>query len=194
MQQASLLDSQPHRKPTMIPHAAGNNASVETMFGLVGQAVEGAETLAALNLQTLKTLMAETEEISRIASSTRSPAELIQLQAATLQAAPLKAVAYGRQVQEVFSTFGAARRAVYEQRIASAQATLLEAMSGFFKNTPGSEKIMALMQSAMEASSSAYKGMNTASKQLSDTMATNAAKVGETVTEASSSARAKIEV
>ncbi|MDM0050430.1 TIGR01841 family phasin [Variovorax sp. J22R115] len=194
MQQAPRLDSKPHRKPIMTPHATSTNASVGTILGLAGKAVEGAETLAALNLQTLKTLMAESQENSRIASTTRDPAELIKLQAAALQAAPLKALAYGRQVQEVFASFGAARRVAYKDGIAGAQAKFLEAVSTFFNNAPGSERIVALAQSAVDASNKAYEGMNTASKQLSDTLAANTTKVGETVAQGSSNASAKIEV
>jgi phasin family protein len=178
----------------MTPHAISTNASVGTIFGLAGKAFEGAETLAALNLQTLRTLMAESQETSRLASSTKDPAELIKLQAAALQAAPMKALAYGRQVKEVFATFGAARRVAYEDGIASAQAKFLEGVSTFFNNAPGSEKIVALAQSAVDASNDAYKGVNTVSKQLADTLAANAAKVGETVAPGSSSALAKIEV
>jgi len=177
----------------MIPHTTSTNASVGTIFGLAGKAFEGAETLAALNLQTLKTLMAESQETSRLASSTRDPAELIKLQAAALQAAPLKALAYGRQVKEVFETFGAAQRVAYEDGMAGAQAKFLEGVSTFFNNAPGSEKIVALAKSAVDASNNAYKGMNTASKQLSDTLAANATKVGETVAQGSTSALAKIE-
>ena len=178
----------------MTPHATSTNASVGTIFGLAGKAVEGAETLAALNMQALKTLVAESRENSRIANTTRDPAELIKIHAAALQAAPLKALAYGRQVQEVFATFGAARRVAFQDGIASAQAKFLESVSTFFNNAPGSEKIVALAQSAVDASNNAYKGISTASKQMSDALAANATTVGETVAQSSSSALAKIEV
>ncbi|MGJ7510112.1 TIGR01841 family phasin [Variovorax sp. GT1P44] len=178
----------------MTSHAAGPTASVDTMFGLAGEAFKGAETLASLNLQTLKTLMAESQETSRLASSTRDPAELVKLQVATLQAAPLKALAYGRQVQEVFATLGAARQVAYEDGIAGAQAKFLEAMNGFFKNAPGSEKILSMAQSAVDASNSAYRNMNATSKRLSDTLAANVTKAEEAVTQGASSALAKIEV
>ena len=194
VQHASWLAYLTSQKAIMTTLAPSTNASFDTLFGMAGKAFEGAETLAALNLQTLKTLMAEGHENSRIASSTRSPAQLIELQAAMLQAAPFKALAYGRQVQEVFTTFSAARRAAYEDGVANAQAKLLESVSGFFKNAPGSEKIVALVQSAVDASNKAYKGMSMASRQLSDTLTANATKVGETVTQSPTSALAKIEV
>ncbi|MDB5733145.1 MAG: hypothetical protein JWQ03_3040 [Variovorax sp.] len=51
-------------------HAAGIKAAVDTIFGLTGQAFEGAQRLTALNLQTLKILLAESQENSWIAVST----------------------------------------------------------------------------------------------------------------------------
>ena len=53
---------------------------------------------------------------------------------------------------------------------------------------------VALVQSAVDASNKAYKGMSMASRQLSDTLTANATKVGETVTQSPTSALAKIEV
>jgi hypothetical protein len=137
--------------------------------------------------------MAESEESSRLAGSTGSRLELMKLQAAMLQAAPVKALAYGRQVQEVFATFDAARRAAYEESAASAQAKLLAAVSSFFGNTPNSEKIVALTQTALDTSNKAYKRMNEASKQLSETVAANVTKASETAAQASSPALAQIE-
>ncbi|MDM0022478.1 TIGR01841 family phasin [Variovorax saccharolyticus] len=173
--------------------AVDTTASMHTIFSLAGEAFKGAETLSSLNLQTLKTLMSESEEGSRLAGSTGSPLELMRLQAAMLQAAPIKALAYGRQVQEVFATFDTARRAAYEDSVASAQAKLLAAMSSFFGNTPSSDKIVSLTQSALDTSNKAYKRMNDATKQLSETVAANVTKASETAAQASSSALAKIE-
>lgn len=178
----------------MTSYATNTPAAIETFSNLAAKAVEGAEHLVALNVQTLKTLMAENQEHSRLAASARNPAELMQLQAAALQAAPLKALAYGRQVQEILAAFGAARRVAYEDGMASAQAKILETMNGFFKNAPGSEKILSMAQSAMDVSNSSYKNMNAASKQLSATLAANVAKAEETVAQGASNAVSKIEV
>lgn len=173
--------------------AADSHAAVETIFGLAGEAFKGAESLCTLNLQTLKTLMAESQEISRIASSTISPIELMKLQMATVQEAPLKALGYGRQVREVFGAFGAAQRAAYEDGVADAQAKLLEAASGFFKNAPGSKKILTLMQAAVDTSNNAYKRMNTTSKQITDTLAANVTNAGVIAAQRSANALATIE-
>lgn len=173
--------------------AATNKASVDTLFGLSSQALEGAEQLAALNLQVMKTVLAESLESSQIALAAKNPADLLKVQTAALQAAPQKAVAYGRQVQEIFAPIAAAQRATFETQIADVQAKFLEAVNGALKNAPGAEKFMALAKSAVVTANNAYEGVNKASKQVSDAVAANVAKVSETAVKSSQGALATIE-
>ena len=118
------------------PFADANKASVATLFGLSGQALQGVEQLAALNLQVIKTLLAECAEGTQAALSATSPTELVELQTTALLAAPQKAIAYGRQVQEIFITVADGQRAT---------------VHGALKNTPGSESIQALVKSTVAA-------------------------------------------
>lgn len=173
--------------------AAASKASVDTLFGLTGQAFQGAEQLAKLNLQTIKTLLAESQESGQSALSAKSLPELIELQTAALQAAPQKALAYGRQVQEIFTTLTASQRAAFEKQMADMQARFLDTVNGALNNAPGSEQILALAKSAVAAANNAYEGVNKASKQVSDAVVSNVTKVSETVADTSSKALAKIE-
>jgi len=165
--------------------AAANKASVDTLFGLTGQAFQGAEQLAKLNLQTIKTLLAESQEIGQSALSAKSLPELIELQTAALQAAPKKALAYGRQVEEIFTALTASQRAAFETQMADMQAKFLDTVNGALNNAPGSEQILALAKSAVAATNNAYEGVNKASKQVSDAVVSNVTKVNETVAETS---------
>lgn len=173
--------------------ADANKSSVDTLFGLAGQALEGVEQLAALNLQAIKTLLAESLEGTLVALSAKSPEQLLKLQTATLQAAPQKALAYGRQVQEIFTAMTAAQRAAAEAQVADAQAKFLEGVNGALKNAPGSENILALAKSAMAAANNAYEGVNKASKEVSDAMAANVAKATETAANTSRNSVATID-
>ena len=164
---------------------AANKASVATLFGLTGQAFEGAEQLAKLNLQTIKTLLAEAQESGQSALSAKSLPELMELQTAVLQAAPQKALAYGRQVQEIFTTLGAAQHAAFETQMADVQAKFLDTLNGALNNAPGFEPMLALAKSAVAAANNAYEGANKASKQVSDAVVANVTKVSETVAETS---------
>jgi len=86
---------------TTYPFVETRNASVDALLGLAGQAFAGVEQLAALNLQAVKATLAELEQGTQAAFAAKSPADLLKLQAAALQAAPQKAIAYGRQVKEI---------------------------------------------------------------------------------------------
>lgn len=159
--------------------AATNKASIDTLFGMSGQALEGVEKLSALNLQTIKTLLAETQEGSLVALSAKSPEEMMKLQTAALQAAPQKALAYGRQVQEIFTTATAGQRAAFEAQVAGVQAKFLDTVNGALKDAPGAEKFMALAKSAVATANNAYEGVNKASKQVSEAVTANVAKISQ---------------
>lgn len=176
-----------------IPFASASKASVDTLFGLAGQSLEGAEKLAALNLQAIKTLLAESLDGAMGVLSARSPEEVLKLQTATLQAAPQKALAYGRQVQEIFTAMTAAQRAAAEAQFAGAQAKFLEGVNGALSNAPGAEHILALAKSAVAAANNAYEGVNKATKEVSDAMAANVAKVTETAANTSRNALATVD-
>jgi phasin family protein len=156
--------------------AAANKASVETLFGVSGQAFEGVEKLVALNLQTIKTVLAETEESSKTALASKSPADWMKVQTAALQAAPQKAMAYGQQVQAIFAPMIAAQRATFDAKLAEAQAKFLEGVSGALKDAPGGDKLVALAKSAVTGVNSAYEGMDKASKQVTEAVTANVKK------------------
>lgn len=161
------------------PFAAAGKASVDTLFGLSSQALQGAEQLAALNLQVTKATLADLSQASLAALSATSPEDLLKLQTATLQALPPKAVAYARQVQDIVSSVVGIQRAAFETQWAELQAKFLEAVQGAFKDAPGSENAVALVKSAIAAANQAYEGANQASKQVSDAVAVNVTKFVE---------------
>lgn len=173
--------------------AASSKASVDTLFGLAGQALQGAEQLSALNLQVIKTSLAEFAEGTHAALSAKSPAELVSLQTAALQAAPQKALAYGRQVKEIFTAATAGQRAAVEAKVAEAQAKFLDAARGVLKDAPGSENTLVLLKSAVAAANNAYEGVNKASKKVADAVDANVTKVTETAVKTSRASAAAID-
>ena len=173
--------------------AETSTASVGTLFGLAGPAFAGAEQLAALNLQAIKTTLAEFRQGTQAAFAAKSPADLLKLQSAVLQAAPQKAADYGRQAKEIFAATTTAQRTALEAGVADAQAKFLEAVNGVLKNAPGSEAALALVKSAVAAANIAYDGVNKTSKQLSDAVEANVTKVTKAAVEASRNPLATIE-
>lgn len=159
--------------------AESSLASVDTLIGVAGQALQGVEQLTRLNLQTAKTVVAEFQHEMQAALSAKTPDDLFNLQTAALQGAPQKATAYTRQVQEIFGNAFAAQRAAAEAQIAEFQASWLGTVNGLLKDAPGSENALAVVKSAIAAATNAYEGMNKASKQVSDAVAANVTKLAE---------------
>lgn len=157
------------------------NASFTVAFGLAGKTLEGVEQLVALNLQSFKSLLAESEEQARSVLSAKSPEDFVKLQAASVQAGSQKAAAYGRQVQQVVTDLADAYRAAAEAQAAEAQAKFLAAFDGALQNVPGNENAVALAKQAIAAAKNAYEGVNKASKQVTDAVAENVAKLVQPV-------------
>jgi phasin family protein len=187
-----------YRKPLMMKFdqfAAATKPSVDTLFRLSAQAFESAEQLTALNLQTIKTLLAESQETSQAALLlAKNPAAVLELQAKTLQAVPQKAMAYGRQVQAIFAPIAATQRATFDAQIADVQAKFLDAVNGAMKDAPGAEKFLALAKSAVAAANNAYGDASKVTKQVSNALSANVAKVTEAAVKTSQGALATIEV
>jgi phasin family protein len=153
--------------------------------GLVGQASQGVQQLSELNLQAAKTTLNEFAELTQAVLAARSPAEAAQLQAAAWQAAPRKALAYGRQLNDILAAATRGQRAAVEAQVAEVQAKFLEAVQGVLKNAPGSANTVALVKSAVAAANNAYEGVSKASKQVTDVLDANVAKIVEGASNAS---------
>ncbi len=68
--------------------AAAQKANLETLFGLTTKAFEGVEKLVELNLQVVKSTLAESQENAQRALSVKDAQELLALQASLTQPVP----------------------------------------------------------------------------------------------------------
>ena len=160
-------------------------ANVDKFFADAGNAFQGVEQLAALNLQVSKTLLAEMAEGSQAILSARSPEEMIRIQTNALQDAPAKAAAYANQVKAIVESSLAGQRVAAEAKIAQVQAQFVASVSDMLKNAPGSENALALVKSAVAASNDAYESANKAGKQVADAVEANVGKLTATASRAS---------
>src|SRR3984885_15519815 len=78
--------------------AAAQKAQFDTLFGLTNKAFEGIEKLVELNLQVVKSTLAESQENTQRALSVKDAQELLALQASLTQPLSEKALSYGRHV------------------------------------------------------------------------------------------------
>lgn len=89
---------------TLIPQQLVNaqNASIQQFFDFSATAFSGVEKLAALNLQVVKTTLAENQAIVNRALSAK-PEELFALSGDLAKPTAEKVAAYSRQVYEILS-------------------------------------------------------------------------------------------
>ena len=145
---------------------AAQKANLETLFGLTGKAFEGVEKLVELNLQAIRSNIAESQEHAQRVLSAKDPQELLALQASYAQPAAEKLLSYGRHVYEIAAAtqteFARVAEAHYEDQNRKVQS-LVENVA---RNAPaGSETAVAVMKSAINAANTTYETVHKATKQ-----------------------------
>src|SRR5579864_7355879 len=84
--------------------AASQKASLDAFFGLTGKVIEGVEKLVALNLQAVRSTLAESQKNLTKAPGTTDPQQWLTLQAGVTAPFAEKSLSYGRQLFDIAST------------------------------------------------------------------------------------------
>ncbi len=156
-------------------HSA-QRSSLEAFFGLGAKALEGAEKLAALNLQTAKRLLGETQETTQAAFSSKNPQELVaqQFSAQTLTHAADKAIAYWRHAYEIVTATADEITKLIEVDASEARTRWVAAFEAAAKDAPaGTENVVALMKIALAGVNHTYDGMQKATRQATEAAETS---------------------
>jgi phasin family protein len=146
--------------------AAAVKASLDAFFGLTGKVFEGAEKLVALNLQVVRSTLAEAQENMTKAPGTTDPLQWFALQSGLTGPFAEKSLSYGRQVFDIASATQAEltqfAQAQYERHNARVQAFVEETA----KNAPaGSEAAIAAWKSAISATTTLYETLQKTGQQ-----------------------------
>ncbi|ALL65669.1 MULTISPECIES: phasin family protein [Burkholderiaceae] len=172
--------------------AAAQKANLETLFGLTSKAFEGVEKLVELNLQVVKSTIAEGQENAQRALSVKDAQELLALQASLTQPVAEKVLSYGRHLYEIASAtqaeFARVAEAQYEEQNKKVQA-LVENVA---KNAPaGSETAVAVIKSAITAANTTYETVHKATKQAVEIAESNFNAAATAASKAASQAAAQ---
>jgi phasin family protein len=172
--------------------AAAQKANLETLFGLTTKAFEGVEKLVELNLQVVKSTIAENQENAQRALSVKDAQELLALQASLTQPVAEKVLSYGRHLYEIASAtqaeFARVAEAQYEEQNKKVQA-LVENVA---KNAPaGSETAVAVIKSAITAANTTYETVHKATKQAVEIAESNFNAAATAASKAASQAAAQ---
>ncbi|WDD94580.1 phasin family protein [Burkholderia sp. FERM BP-3421] len=171
--------------------AAAQKAHFESLFGLTTKAFEGVEKLVELNLQVVKSTLAESQENVQRALSVKDAQELLALQASLTQPIAEKVLSYSRHLYEIASAtqaeFAKVAEAQYEEQNRKVQALV----DNVAKNAPaGSETAVAALKSALNAATTTYETVQKAAKQAVEIAETNFNAAAAVATKAANSAAA----
>lgn len=141
-------------------------AGLEALVGLTNKAVEGFEKVMELNLQTMKTTMAQTREGVMKALSVQNPQELVGLQIELFRPAADNVLAYRRQLQDILAATRAQFENVVEVQYTTSKGQLQGLLDSAVSNAPsGSTAPLAAWQEAVKATTTLYESMQMTAKQ-----------------------------
>jgi phasin family protein len=154
--------------------AASQKAGLDAFFGLTGKVFEGVEKLVALNLQVVRSTLAESQENLTKAPGTTDPQQWFTLQAGFTAPFAEKSLSYGRQLFDIASTTQAdvaqLAQAQYERYNARVQEFIEEAA----KSAPaGSEAAIAAWKSAISATTTLCESLQKTGQQAVEMAGTN---------------------
>jgi phasin family protein len=156
--------------------ASANKANVESILTLANTAFASAERLAALNLNTARTMLEDVVANAKSLMGAKDVQELMNVQAALAQPAVEKAVAYSRSIYEIATQTQEELSKVVESQFAEINRSVTSALDKAVKNAPaGSDVAVAAVKSAIAAANSAYDSMTKAAKQVAEIAEANVA-------------------
>jgi phasin family protein len=176
---------------------ASQKAGLDASFGVAGRAVEGYEKLIELNARTVRTAIAEQQELIARTLSVRDPQAFFALQNQYAQASAQRVQAYWQDVFEIASGVRGVYVAAAQEQLEKSQRNAQALVDSLASNAPaGSEAVVNAWKTAIGAAAnsanSAYEAARKAAKEVVDAAQTHAtAATQTTVRAASRSASAK---
>jgi phasin family protein len=156
--------------------AGANKANVETLLTVANTAFASAERIAALNLNTARTLLEDAVVNAKSLLAAKDVQELVTMQTALAQPAMEKAVAYSRSLYEIASQTQDEFGKIFEAQFAEVNKNVANVLDKAAKNAPaGSDVAVAAVKSAIAAANSAYDTMTKAAKQVAEIAEANVA-------------------
>ncbi|MGF6923118.1 TIGR01841 family phasin [Paraburkholderia sp. 40] len=157
---------------------AAQKAGVATTFGILTKSFGAVEKLVELNMQAVKSSLAENQENLVKAFSAGAPQEFFAQQAGQAQPAIEKAQSYCRHVYEIISSTQAEFAAVAEAQIRQFQHDAQAFVDSVAKSAPaGSENAVAawktFITTASETANTTYEAARKAAKQAVETAESN---------------------
>jgi len=160
-------------------------ANIETALAIARTAFAGTERLAALNINTARSVVDESYESAKMLMAVKDPKELATLNAAMAKPAVEKGIAYSRAVYSILTETSEQLSKLSGGRIDALKADFEAALENAAKVAPaGSEPAVAVFRSALDAANNAYDTMSKAAKQVGEIAEANANVAADTAVKA----------
>ncbi|MEX3582159.1 MAG: phasin family protein [Burkholderia sp.] len=171
---------------------AAQKANLESLFGLTSKTFESVEKLIELNVQVVKSALAESQQNLQRALSVKDSQELLALQASFPQPLAEKALAYGRHLYGIASSTQAEFTKVVESQYEEQNRKVQALVDNVAKNAPaGSETAVATLKSAINAANTTYETVQKATKQAVEIAESNFNAAAAMATQAASVAASR---
>ena len=172
--------------------AAANKASVDAMLSLANTALASAERIAALNLNTARSMLEDGMANSKAILGAKDPQEAVALSVAQAQPAVEQVVAYNRSLYEISAQTKDEVSKVLEAQFADYQKQVASMLEQATKNAPaGSDVAIAAVKSALAAAGTAFDNMKNVVKQAADIAEANIATASNATVKAAGSGKKK---
>ena len=172
--------------------AAANKATVDSLLSLANSALASAERIAALNLNTARSLVEDSVSSAKALMGAKDVQEALSIQASLAQPNVEKAVAYSRSVYEISAQTQEELAKMVEAQYAEFQKSVAGLLDQAAKSAPaGSDVAVAAVKSAIAAASSAFDNMNKAAKQVAEMAEANVAAATNATVKAAGTATKK---
>ncbi|CAB3704921.1 phasin family protein [Paraburkholderia rhynchosiae] len=146
--------------------AASQKANLDIAYGLANKVVAGFEKLADLNLKTIQSTLAETQQNAQKVFSARDPQEWLALQAGLVAPSVEKVQSYSRQLFEILSATQGEIAQVAQTQYDAYNRRVQTLVEDVAKNAPaGSEAAIAGWKSAIGASNTFIETLQKTSQQ-----------------------------
>ena len=156
--------------------ASANKAAVDSLLSLANTALASAERIAALNLNTARSLVEDSVSGAKALMGAKDVQEALAIQASLAQPNVEKAVAYSRSVYEISAQTQEELSKMVEGQFGDFQKTVASLLDKAAKSAPaGSDVAVAAVKSAIAAATSAFDNMNKAAKQVAEITEANVA-------------------
>lgn len=160
--------------------SSSSKSNVESALKAASVSFGNVERLAALNVNTARTLLDDSISNTRALVSVKDVRDLVGLQSSMLQPMVEKLASYNRSVYEIASQSQTEIARILEVQVAEMNKQFATVLDSAAKNAPASDVAVAAVKSALAAANSAYDNANKVAKQVAEiaeanmTAATNA--------------------